>query len=178
MGNNYQLNKIVLWFLTAFFVGAWRLGFHSIHYWKQFRFCYHKLMSWNETLFAYAVSLEYTDLLLYLQLNAVYLPFNPLSQVIETMVANCNQPANYKHVMTKLIWVEKVRIIMLTFMIRGKSSIDLNEDNPHLSRHPALICRICLATSAHLVGLGLKKYVPLAGSMRLWEMKSPRLISF
>lgn len=27
MGNNYQINKIVLWFLTAFFVGAWRLGF-------------------------------------------------------------------------------------------------------------------------------------------------------
>lgn len=56
-----------------------------------------------KTLFAYAVCMEYTDLLLYLQLDALYLPFNPLSQVIETMVANCNQPANYKHVMTKLI---------------------------------------------------------------------------
>ena len=34
-------------------------------------------MSWNETLFAYAVCMKYTDLLLYLQLDAVYLPFNP-----------------------------------------------------------------------------------------------------
>ena len=70
--------------------------------------------------------MEYTDLLLYLQLDAVYLPFNPLRQVIETMVANCNQSGNYKHVMTKLISVEKVRIKFLTFMIRSKSSIDLN----------------------------------------------------
>lgn len=135
-------------------------------------------MSWNETLFAYAVCMEYTDLLLYLQLDAVYLPFNPLSQVIETMVANCNQPGNYKHVMTKLISVEKVRIKFLTFMIRSKSSIDLNEDNPHLSRHPARICRICLATSAHLEGLGLKNYVPLTGSMRLWEMTTAEKSSF
>lgn len=85
-------------------------------------------MSWNETLFAYAVCMKYTDLLLYLQLDAVYLLFSPLSQVIETMVANCNQCANYKHVMTTLISVEKVRIKFLTFMIRSKSSIDLNED--------------------------------------------------
>lgn len=120
-----------------------------------------------KTLFSYAVCMEYTDLLRYLQLDAVYLPFNLLSQVIETILANCNQPANYKHVMTKLISVEKVRIKFLTFMIRSKSSIDLNENNPHLSRHPARISRICLATSAHLEGLGLKRYVPLTGSMRL-----------
>lgn len=80
--------------------------------------------------------------------------------------------------MTKLISVEKVRIKFLTFMIRSKSSIDLNEDNPHLSRHPARICRICLATSAHLEGLGLKKYVPLTGSMRLWEMTTAEKSSF
>ena len=135
-------------------------------------------MSWNETFFAYAVCMKYTDLLLYLQLDAVYLPFSPLSQVIETMVANCNQPANYKHVMTKLISVGKVRIKFLTFMIRSKSSIDLNEDNPHLWRHPARISRICLATSAHLEGLGLKEYVPLTGSMRLWEMTTAEKSSF
>lgn len=178
MRNNYQINKTFLLFLTAFFAGAWRLGFYSIHHWKQFRFCYHKLMGWNENFVRICGMYGLHWFVTVLTVGRCIPSFQSAESSDRDNSRNCNQPANYKHVMTKLISVEKVRIKFLTFMIRSKSSIDLNENNPHLSRHPARISRICLATSAHLEGLGLKRYVPLTGSMRLWEMTTAEKSSF